>query len=210
MAKSWPGIGWISRGWRGTSVGRHGSMRNFSMFTPTVIGRVAPALDDPKVGGSSREEGWFIKHWSPTHASLALSCGNAEYVSIVRIVPEGMGRQCLARGLGWNVSAWGGTCRLCSTPARPQRMALRAGQALVGYAPLIVEACGCRRRSRAGAFVCYRFRAPQNADMMTSPRNIAEMEVPLGRVRAALLRMSEDIWAACATSAYAAPLPMKY
>ena len=49
------------------------------------------------VGGSA------IKHWSLTQATVALSSGEAEYLSLVKAACEGIGIQALARDLGWEM-----------------------------------------------------------------------------------------------------------
>ncbi len=61
-----------------------------------------------------------IKCWSATQASLALSCGEAEYYGVVRGTGVGLGQQALGRDGGFElpVRVWTDSSAAIGTAAR--------------------------------------------------------------------------------------------
>ena len=54
-------------------------------------------------GGVAAIAGGAIKTWSSTQSVAAISCGEAEYYSLVKAAAEALGIQALAKVLGWDL-----------------------------------------------------------------------------------------------------------
>ena len=117
-----------------------------------------------EIGGS------VVKSWSKSQPTIALSSGEAEYVSMVKGAVEGLGMQSLARDLGWekNIVLW-------VDSAAAKSIASRKGVGRVRH--LEVRHLWLQELVRYGKLVIEKVPGQQNpADILTKPQALRDIE----------------------------------
>ena len=124
--------------------------------------------------------GGLLKSWSSTQGSVAMSSGEAEYYALVKAASEALGMQALAADLGWS---WKVLLWLDSSAAKG--IASRMGLGRVRH--LEVRFLWLQEVVRKGRVIIKKVAGERNpADILTKPKNAADMMAKLGPVSAEL------------------------
>ena len=110
----------------------------------------------------------FLKSWSSSQGSVALSSGEAEFYAAVKGAAEGLGIQALLADLGWNVEV-----KLLQDSTAAKGTASRIGLGRIKH--MDVRYCWIQDCVRKKRITCKYIAGSENpADILTKPQSVDE------------------------------------